>query len=279
MSKTDNLKQDPVIHGQDYCVFSFVNPKDQVLGKLLYYVNNFMVDEINKTQVSQATQMARKLQVTMRNKINGVLDKLKHSVNETDKMISEILEKNFRDMCVDEDEYVEECRRKFLLNEEELTDKYKMYLVNSRTKLDVEYDRANDHRTSVRGIKFRGAYARYEDARERAKYLRDNVEQSIHTFVIPVGTWVPLDMEADEVQDQDYMLPELNELMGKYHEGVHARNQFYTDRKREMEEAAHASVKENTKERLRRKLREKRNKKMKDDIANMQKLTGNEESS
>jgi hypothetical protein len=98
------------------------------------------------------------------------------------------------------------------------------------------------------------------------------VEESIHAFVVPVVTWFPVDMDADEVQDQDYMLPELNKMMGKYHEGVHARNQHYRERKAEMKENAENANKMDTKERMRAKLRAKREAKMKKEIEEQQQV-------
>ena len=198
--------------------------------------------------------------------------KLKYSVDEEDKAMSRVLEKRFREMHIDEDVYVEECRRRYELDEEELLDKYKIFLAGERTRLDREYDEAHDDQTTTRGIKFRGSYSRLDDARDRAKYVRDNVEPAIHAYVIPNGTWIPLDMDADEVQDQDYMLPQLNELMGKYHEGTHARNQHYNERKREMEEAAETGNKKTTKERLQERLRQKRNEKMREEMKEFTKL-------
>jgi hypothetical protein len=250
--KTDYLKEDPSLSGQNYAIVSFVNPKDKVLAKHLYYVNKFMVADINKTIAAQALQMAKKLSVDMRSNINSVLDRLKQSVDPEDKHLSKILEERFREMALDEEKYVTECRRAYEINEEELTDKYKIFLSEKRQSLDTDFDQENDHVTSLRGFKIRGAFSRVEEARDRAKFLRDTVEQAIHTFIVPVGTWFPVDMDADEVQDQDYMLPQLNELMGKYHEGVQARNQHYLERKTEMENRGKSG--ETTKERLQNKL-------------------------
>jgi hypothetical protein len=277
--KIDHLKQDPILAGQDYAVVSFVNPKDHVLGKQLHYINNFLVNDVNKSITAQAMQMIRKLQVDMRKKIEDVLDKLKYSLDEEDKNLSRILEKRYREMLLDEDEYVEECRRRYEMDSEELLDKYKIFLSGERTRLNREYDEANDGATSLRGFKIRGAYDRYEEASARAKYVRDTVEPAVHAFVVQVGTWFPVDMEADEVQDQDYMLPQLNELMGKYHEGAHARNLHYQERKQEMaEEASAPDRKTAQKNRLQEKLRQKRNKKMKDEQAEFLKLAGDKAS-
>jgi hypothetical protein len=273
-SKTsDYLKTDPVLNGQDYAVVSFVNPGDPVVEKNLFYLNKFLVADINKTMTAQCIQMVRKLQVDMRNKISDVLDRLKSSTNEEDKNLSRILEARYRDMQIDEDSYIEECRRRYEMDAAEITDRYKIYLTENRQSMDVEFDQANDHKTSLRGFKVRGAFARMADARDRAKFLRDTVEPGIHTFVVPMGVWFPVDMEADEVQDQEYMLSQLNELMGKYHEGVHARNQHFQERQREMQEQGAVPAKrtaheaKDTKARLQERLRKKKDAQIRADIA------------
>jgi len=252
--KTDYLKEDPALAGQAYSIVSFINPKDKVLAKHLYYTNNFMVHDINKMILAQGVQMVRKIAVNMREKINPVLDRLKSSLDPEDKHMSRLLEEQFRDMSIDEDAFLAESKRQYEMNEEEIMDKYKIYLAEHRNGLDVQFDKQNSDTTSLRGFKVRGGFARIEDAKERAKFLRDTVEPAIHTFIVPMGTWFPVDMDADEVQDQDYMLPQLNDLMGKYHEGVQARNQHYQERKLEMMEASKA---QSTKARLQEKIKQK----------------------
>lgn len=275
----DHLKQDPIIAGQDYAVVSFVNPQDHVLGKQLHYINNFLVNDVNKSITAQAIQMVRKLQVDMRKQIEGLLDKLKYSLDEEDKHLSKLLEARYREMQIDEDEYVAECRRRYELDAEELLDRYKIFLSGERARLNREYDDANDGATSLRGFKVRGAFDRYDEAAARAKYLRDTVEPAIHAYVVQMGTWFPVDMEADEVQNQDYMLPQLNDLMGKYHEGAHARNLHYQERKQEMAEDAAVDRKTAQKKRLQEKLRQKRNQKMKAELSEFETLTGTKDKS
>ena len=256
--KTDYLKQDPAIPGQTYTVVSFINPKDMVLEKSLYYANEFMVSDINSLILAQAMQMAKKLNSQMTSRISGVLDKLKMSVDEEDKHIYRILNDAYRPMQIDEEEFLAECKREYTLDRQDLLDKYTVFLSQNRSKMDQVFDKSHDDATSVRGFKVRGSYSRIEDARQRAKFLRDTVEQAIHAFVVETGTWFPVDMDADEVQDQDYMLPRLNELMGKYHDGIQARDQHYQERKQEMSQGNSSThTAEAVKERLRKKLMEK----------------------
>jgi hypothetical protein len=272
----DHLKQDPILNGQNFVVVSFVNPKDKVVEKNLYYTNRFMVEDINKSITAQAIQMVKKLSVEMNKKISDTLDRLKNSVDEEDKHVYRLLNEKYRTMTIDEDEYVEECRRQYELDSEELLDRYKIFLAENRTKLDATFDEANNDANSLRGFKVRGSYSRFEDARDRAQFLRDNVEPGIHAYVVQMGVWFPVDMEADEVQDQEYMLPKLNELMGKYHEGMHARDKFYQERKKEMMENPEPTggKSSSVKERLQKKLQEKQNKKVNDEVATFKSLQG-----
>ena len=272
MSQTDYLKEDPPITGQDWTVLSIVSPNDMVSLKNLYYSNHFMVNDINKTITAQAVQMAKFLNAKLRSNISDVLDKLQASVDDDDKRAYDILNKRYSDMEVDEDEFIDECRRKYELDEEEIMDRYKVYIAEHRQRLDREFDEAHDDAVSTRGFKVRGSYQRLQDARARAKMLRDSVEPAIHTFVAPVGKWLPVDFEADEAQEQEYMLPQLNDLMKKYHEGMHAKDVHYQDRKREMEEKANSNNKKTYRDVLREKLRQKRNEKMKRELDELQQM-------
>ena len=272
MSQTDYLKEDPPITGQDWTVLSIVSPNDMVSLKNLYYSNHFMVNDINKTITAQAVQMAKFLNAKLRSNISDVLDKLQASVDDDDKRAYDILNKRYSDMEVDEDEFIDECRRKYELDEEEIMDRYKVYIAEHRQRLDREFDEAHDDAVSTRGFKVRGSYQRLQDARARAKMLRDSVEPAIHTFVAPVGKWLPVDFEADEAQEQEYMLPQLNDLMKKYHEGMHAKDVHYQDRKREMEEKENSNNKKTYRDVLREKLRQKRNEKMKRELDELQQM-------
>jgi hypothetical protein len=118
----------------------------------------------------------------------------------------------------------------------------------------------------------RGTFDSQADAKERAQFCRDELEQAIPTFIIPVGKWCPMDFEVDEISSQDYMLPELNNLMGKFNEGIHAKNMHFQERKREMQEAADNHNIDNTKSRLQEKLRKKREAALKQEVQAMSDL-------
>lgn len=263
---TDHLREDPALPGQSWAVVSFVNPKDKVTDKQLFYINKFLVSEVNKSIVAQGLQMAKKLQSMMRKRIDDVLERLKLSVDEEDKVLYRLLNSKYGEMQIDEEEFIDECHRQYTLDTEELLDSYKMYIAENRTGLDKDYDEANEYITSVRGFKVRGNFNRYEDACARCEFLRENVEQSVHAYVVPVGQWFPIDMEADEVQDQDYMLPELNNLMGKYHEGMRNKDRFFSQRKQELMTTPAESRSDKIRRRLRKKQEEKKKAQMKAEV-------------
>jgi hypothetical protein len=268
--EVDHLREDPVLYGQQYALVSFISPNDKVEQKTIHYLNRFLVDEVNKTLAAQAVQAMKKLRVDMRKRIEDKLDKLKHSLDVEDQHLYKLLNEAYRDMDFDEDEYTEECTRLYQVDQQELLDRYKMYLAQNRAKLNAEYDAAHNNEVSVRGVKIRGTYLTLEDAKARAKALRD-MEPAHHIFVVPNGVWFPIDIEADEVQNQEHMLRELNDLMGKYYEGVNARNQHFQERTAEMQ-ARPDTREEKARERMQKKLQEKRRARLQAEAAQVKEL-------
>ena len=82
----------------------------------------------------------------------------------------------------------------------------------------------------------------------------------------PVGKWLPVDFESDEIGNQEYMEDQLNHLMGRYHENLQQKNDYFNKRKNEMVNNADATRADMTKNRLRQKLNEKRNNKLRQEI-------------
>ena len=255
--KVDYLKEDPPIVNQDWCVISIISPKDAVTTKTLHYVNHFMVDDINSILMSQAQQMVKKLNVALRKQVADAIAPLQNSLNEDDQRVSALFKSILPKIEVDEETYLHECRREYIVDEDELSAKYKTYIASNRQALDNEFDATHGNMVSVRGIKNRGNYSRFADAEKRAQFVR-TLEPAVHVFVAPVGKWCPVDFEADEVQDQDYMSAELNNLLTKYHENEADKTLHFEQRKNEMVTEARESSND-VKERLRAKIAEKAN--------------------
>ena len=263
--KNDNLKEDPVIYSQQWSVLSIFNPKDKVTDKTIFYVNNFLCQEINKTISAQSVQMIRKLNNLINTNFKNKLKQLKDSVNEDDQRLHSMLNDIYQETSINEDNYIDECRRLYSLDTEEILARYKTYLIDNREKLDSEFSDLYDNVCSSRAIKNRGNYGSYKEAEERAREMR-NFEEAHDVFVAPVGKWCPIDFEPDEIQNQEYMNKELNDLMGKYNENIKNKNKFFEERKKEFIENAELNKTEKIKQRLQEKLRQKKNNLMKQQL-------------
>jgi hypothetical protein len=75
-----------------------------------------------------------------------------------------------------------------------------------------------ESKSTVRGLKIRGSYATYEEACERAKFLRS--KDIYHdVYVGEVGKWLPWDSK-EKVEEEDYAEKELNSLMKAHKEQI-----------------------------------------------------------
>lgn len=82
--------------------------------------------------------------------------------------------------------------------------------------------------------------------------------EPLGVFVAPVGQWLPWDPDPDAIQDSDYMLPQLNELMKKYHDNVRDKNKHFEERKREMLDNANLTNAEKKRKQLMKKLADRK---------------------
>lgn len=257
----DYLRVDPPVPGQNWACMSFISPEDMIQKRNLYYFNQFLYMEINKTLKDQAIHMAKEVNALLRKTFEAKIEKLEKSVNENDAIFAKHLKGVQEDMQIEEEEFAGRCMHLYTMDYDELHDKYQMYTSQNATEMDKKFDQENDYRTSIRGFKFRGAYNQRKEADLKAKELRD-MGEPVHVFVAPVGYWCPWDPNPDAIQNSEYMVPALNDLMGKYHDNVKQKNKFFEERKQELVDDANKSNRERTKDRLRQKLMDKRQAKM-----------------
>ena len=92
-----------------------------------------------------------------------------------------------------------------------------------------------ENKTSLSGIKVRGAFATYEDACAHAKKLQD-IDPYNNVFVGEMGKWLPFDPAPDSkaVQDSEYANQQLNQMMKAYIENQEKAKVFHEQRKTEM---------------------------------------------
>jgi hypothetical protein len=137
--------------------------------------------------------------------------------------------------------FLKTIAKNYDLDADSIQEKYKDFLYINEKKLDDEFSKDNDFRTSVRGLKIRGVYDNISEAQRRAKLLQ-KTDPNFNVFVGQVGYWLPWDPEPHKVAKQEYAEKELNELIHKYEENQEARKIAFNKRvEREMEEAKRKS--------------------------------------
>lgn len=257
-TKRNYLKIDPPVYGQNWVVLSFVSPENLIQKKEMVYMNEFLVREVNKTLKDQAVHMVKELGHVLRQLVEPQIDKYKASVNSDDRQLGKLLEESYKKLIPDEQGFATRCLHLYANDYDELHDKYKMFKNQNNDEIEKRFDQENDNKTSLRGLKIRGIYNDRRDADDRAKAMREY--EGLSAFVGPVGYWLPWDPDPDAVQDSDYMLPQLNELMKKYHDNVQDRNRHFEERKREMMENANLSNAEKKRKQLYKKLMDRKQK-------------------
>lgn len=254
--KRDYLKQDPPLVGQSWVCLSFVSPEDMIVKKELIYMNEFLVRDINQTLKAEATHMAKELSRVFSEQVEPIIDRYKASVNESEREIGKHLEQIYKKCLLDETNFANRCLHLYAIDGEEIHDKYKIFKTQAGDEIEKKFDKENNYRTSVRGLKIRGVYDDRRDADDRAKLMRQHEPLSV--FVAPVGRWLPWDPDPDAIQDSDYMLPQLNELMKKYHDNVRDKNQHFEERKREAIENANLTNAEKKRKQMLKKLADRK---------------------
>ena len=109
---------------------------------------------------------------------------------------------------------------------------YLDYVYKYQDKLQKDFDKENDMKTNIRGVKIRGVYQTENEARARAKKLQQT-DSSFNVFVGPVGYWLPWDPCADQIEDEEFANEQLNEMIKKYKENEQNKNILYEQDKQE----------------------------------------------
>ena len=92
-----------------------------------------------------------------------------------------------------------------------------------------------DSKTTLSGIKIRGAFSTYELACEHAKKLQ-SIDNNFNVFVGDMGKWLPFDPNPDSnvVKNSEYANEQLNNMMKTYLENQEKSKIYHEHRKNEM---------------------------------------------
>lgn len=263
---TDYLKIDPPLitkcdkpeMKQSWAVVSFISPEEIIQQRFFFEANKFLYNDINKQIMSTTSNIVKNINATLIKSIENKINSYKSSENPVYQAAANLLEEINSELLLDEDDQINKVIRTYKIDQQELTDRFLVYKNQNSQELEADFNKKIKDLTSVRGLKIRGVFEELSEAQNRAKFVRDKLESGIHAFVVPVGYWCPWDPSADSIQDQDYMIPQLNDLMGKYQRNVEQRNEFFQKRQQMMMDDAQETKEQNLKEKIKQKLAEKK---------------------
>jgi hypothetical protein len=205
----DLLEEDKPISGQAFGCFSFVSPEKILKQKEMFFFEEFLKKwEFNKL-MEKSTQF-----------LNWV--SFKYHLD-------------FDKLMEDYKEFVKEEAK--ILTESGIEDEYKTFLDSKEEELENLFNVKNNFQTSVRGLKFRGAYPTKEEAEFRCKLLRE-MDPNHDILVGPVGVWMPWDPEAYKTGKVEYLEEELNKLMSEKQENEKKAKHNFEERIKENKKKA-----------------------------------------
>ena len=111
------------------------------------------------------------------------------------------------------------------------------FLHTNSEDLDNRYNEEVGYQTSTRGLKIRGTYDSYTEAKNRSQQIA-RIDKKHNVYIGQVGYWLPWDPNPHEVREQEYQNKELNNLMKKYQENLLNKEEFFHARNQEKMEAA-----------------------------------------
>lgn len=204
VKEMDYLDQDAAIRNQNYVCLSFISPEDVLKQKELHLFNRFL-----GTFTTQVNEMFKNLSAKYPN------DR---------ELLNNVLEMN-----------------KFIVDEAELGEQFKFFKQTRGQALEEEFYKENNFQTSMRGIKVRGTYDTYEEAKARVQQLQGKGDK-FNIFIASVGCWCPWSPNPDDLQNQEYAETEVNTLMKMYNENQTKRDEVYFDRKDDLVKRAKSSA-------------------------------------
>ena len=86
---------------------------------------------------------------------------------------------------------------------------------------------------TVCGVKVRGCYSTYEEAKQRADFLQ-KCDSYHNIYIGEVGKWCPFEDDPEKAKDSEYMNKDLNKLMKTYNNQQSEAKEFHEIRKQEM---------------------------------------------
>jgi hypothetical protein len=243
--REDFLTEDAPISGQNFCLLSFLSPENVLKDKSVFFFNAFLEN-------FEYSRRVKTYEEFLMNTVKGINEKLNSEADAAELKDLSGVAQTIRDARVSVDKtmnafqaYLESAKNE--LKESKLKEMYDEFLYTNRQKLEDTFYKANDFRTTVRGLKIRGTYSNKEEAVARSKKLQ-RLDPTHNIFVGEVGKWLPWDPEPSQVGEQEYAEEELNTLMKKYKENEDAKEVYEREKRTKMMGGSKKPVVGNTNE-------------------------------
>ena len=208
----DYLDVDKPITGQNFYCVSFVSP-----DKILEQKDKFMFYHYEKA-------LNKKISTMLDEGLVALIDKSEDGNVDVSDVIA--LKKNVSKTCEEYD-----------LTFEQFKDKFEDFKFSNEEKIGEVFDKANNFKTSVRGVKVRGVYDTKREADVRAAVLQRQ-DPLFDVFVGQMGYWCPWDPNPQKIDDIEYMNNDLNKLVKEYKTNEAKKDMFYQEQKTQRQKDA-----------------------------------------
>jgi hypothetical protein len=228
--KESSLTDDPEIAAQRWCLLSFISPENVLARKDPFFFASFLKQYEFQLRSKGLEQFLVKTIQT----INGKLEAEAVNLEKLDLSGAALACRNstlrMETFLTDFHGYVKGNLKE--MSASKLQEEYDDYMYKNSAQLEDDFFAKNNFRTTVRGLKIRGAYSTKEEAEMRAKKLQ-KMDADHNIFVGQVGKWLPWDPKPSDIADQEYAEEALNTLMKKYKENEEAREIHHKERRDE----------------------------------------------
>lgn len=107
-------------------------------------------------------------------------------------------------------------------------DKFRDFMTIHQEEMEKKYFEINNFQTTIRGLKVRGVYDTYVEAKARSEEIRTQ-DKNFNVYVGQVGYWLPWDPNPMSIKDQEYQETELNTLVKKYNENLKMKDKHFQE--------------------------------------------------
>ena len=261
----DYLVEDDSIYGQTYGCISFVTPSKKIINERFnFIVMKFLHYQVNQTIRAMFTHMSKNINQQVRKAFNSDIESLGRTKNEEDKIIADLLEEIMKKIQLEEEECdINKCVSEYLISNDQISGSFRSFynnkiklIENDSRFLDLEHSNPRLHKISggeIHMFKLRGGFEDFNDAKKWAQEQRDTKESHIDGTTVMIGGWGPFNPNTDTIQS-DHANKELANIMQKYNDNIHMRNQFQRKKIEQDRMRSHDKSSSCIRDKLRRKL-------------------------